>query len=147
MDGILQIESLGADESGRCECCGRVSRKVWGVVNRDGVRLASYFVRWTIGHVFENGANIDVILGKWGEGTGAADRYAIGLEYRVLDDGPSLRVKDAERTPAKSAVADHFLKRTDVIGGSLADTVFAICDTFLIQDQRLTALWHAPEGR
>ena len=146
MNGVLQIEPLGADDTGRCECCGRVSRKIWGVVYRDGLTLASYFVHWSVGHVFENGANIDVILGKWGEGTSAANRYAVGLEYRILDDGPSLMVKDAERTPTKSTLADHFLKRTDIIGDPLADMVFAICDAFLVQDQRLVALWDSPEG-
>jgi hypothetical protein len=146
MDGVLQIEPLGADDTGRCECCGRVSRKVWGVVYRDGLTFASYFVHWTIGHVFENGANIDVILGKWGEGTSAVNRYAVGLEYRILDDGPSLIVRDAERTPAKSAIAENFLKRNDVIGDPLADMVFAICDAFLVQDQRLATLWDSPEG-
>ena len=146
MNGVLEIEPLGADDTGRCECCGRVSRKVWGVVYRDGLTLASYFVHWTIGHVFENGANIDVILGKWGEGTSAANRYAVSLEYRILDNGPSLMVRDAERTHVKSTLAEHFLRRTDVIGDPLVDMVFAICDAFLVQDQRLSALWDEPEG-
>ena len=56
-------------------------------------------------------------------------------------------VKDAERTLGKSTLAEHFLKRTDVIGDPLADMVFAICDAFLVQDQRLAALWDAPEGK
>jgi hypothetical protein len=38
----------------------------------------------------------------------------------------------------------HCLKRGDVIGGPLAHQVFAICDTFLLQDPRLAALWDAP---
>jgi hypothetical protein len=72
--------------------------------------------------------------------------YAVDLEYRILDDGPSLMVRDAERTPAKCALAGHCLKRSAVIGDPLADMVFAICDAFLVQDQRLAALWDSPEG-
>ncbi len=146
MDGVLTIEPLGAGDTGRCECCGRVSRKGWGIVYRDGWALASYFVHWTVGHVFDNGASIDVILGKWGEGTSAADRYAVRLGYRILDDGPSMMVRDAERAHVKSTLAEHCLKRSDVIGQPLADMVFAVCDAFLAQDQRLAALWDAPAG-
>jgi hypothetical protein len=40
----------------------------------------------------------------------------------------------------------HCLKRNDVIGGSLAEQVFAICDAFLVQDPRLAALYDAPAG-
>jgi len=45
-----------------------MSRKVWGLVRSDGYAYATYFVHWTVGHVFDHGANFDVILGKWGKG-------------------------------------------------------------------------------
>jgi hypothetical protein len=147
MNASLEIEPLGAGDTGRCECCGRVSRKVWGLVRRGGFAYATYFVHWTVGHVFANGANFDVILGKWGEGSSASDRYAIRLEYRILDDGPSMRVVDADHKHVNSSLAAHCLKRSDVIGDPLADMVFAIGEAALAQDQRLAALWGAPDGR
>jgi hypothetical protein len=146
MSDAFVIEPLGCDDTGRCECCGRVSRKVWGLVRRDRLPLASYFVHWTVGHVFDSGATIDVILGKWGEGTSAADRYAVRVEYCILDDGPSMMVRDADPAQASSTLAQNHLKRSDVIGDPLADMVFAICDAFLVQDKRLAALWDAPAG-
>jgi len=146
MSAHLSVEPLGADETGRCECCGRVSRKVWGLVRRDGAAYATYFVHWTVGHVFENRAYLDVILGKWGEGTTASNRYAVHLEYRILDNGPSMMIRDSDPKYVSSTLAVHHLKRGDIIGDPLADMVFAVCDAALEQDHRLAPLWEAPEG-
>jgi hypothetical protein len=140
----LQVAPIGSNETGRCECCGRVSRKVWGVVYRDRLTLATYYVHWTVGHVFETGADIDVILGKWGEGSSAEDRYAVRLAYRIFDHGPEMMVIDASHKHVSNTIAAQCLKRSDVIGSPLAQNVFDICDAFLIQDQRLAALWDAP---
>jgi hypothetical protein len=142
----LEIEPLGENETGRCECCGRVSRRIWGLVRRGGAARATYFVHWTVGHVFENGATIDIVLGGWGKGTSAADRCAVRVDYRIFDHGPELMVRDAQRHFVKAELAAHCLKRSDVIGSPLAEQVFAICDAFLVNDRRLAALWDAPAG-
>jgi hypothetical protein len=146
MASVLDVEPLGAKDTGRCECCGRVSRTAWGLVKRDGKAHATYFVHWTIGHVFENGAHIDLVLGRWGDETSAGDRYAVRLDYRIFDHGPELMVRDAERRYVNAGLAAHCLKRSDVIGGPLAQPVFEICDAVLVQDLRLSALWERPEG-
>jgi hypothetical protein len=145
MDAALQIEPLDAADTGRCLFCGHVSRKVRGLVRRDGEPHASYFVHWTVGHVFDHGAHIDIILGRWGDGTSAADRYAVSLEYRILDTGPGVMVIDADRRDiAKSELVGRALRRDDVVGGPLAARVFAVCDAVMVQDPRLAALWEAP---
>jgi hypothetical protein len=146
MASVLDIELLGAKDTARCECCGRNSRTAWGLVKHDGQAHATYFVHWTIGHVFETGANIDLILGRWGDGTSAADRYAVRLDYRIFDRGPELMVRDAERRYVNAGLAAHCLRRSDVIGGPLAEPIFAICDAVLVQHSRLAALWERPEG-
>jgi hypothetical protein len=143
----LQIEPLDAADTGRCPCCGHVSRRVWGLVRRDGEPHASYFVHWTVGHVFDRGAHIDLVLGRWGEGTSAADRYAVSLEHRILDTGPGVMVIDADtRDIAESELVGRALRRTDVIGGSIAARAFAVYDAIMAQDPRLAALWEAPGG-
>jgi hypothetical protein len=71
----------------------------------------------------------------------------VSIKYRVFDKGPEIMVVDAtERAYAMSPRIGHCLKRSDVIGGPLARTVFDICDAFFLQDKRLAALWNAPEG-
>jgi hypothetical protein len=145
MNAPVRIEPLGSADTGRCPCCGRVSRKIWGIWQHDADLRGSYFVHWTIGHVFEKGAHIDVVFAR-GDGASAADFDAVSLEYRVLDSGPGLMVVDAQEGAfSMSPYIGRTLSRSDVIGGRLATTVFAICDAVLAEDRRLGALWDSPE--
>src|SRR5262245_29994794 len=147
MTPALQVEPMDAADTGRCPCCGHVSRKVWGCIRRDGEPHASYFVHWTVGHVFDHGAHIDLIVGRWGEDTSAADRYAVSLEYRIIDTGPGVMVIDADtRDIATSKLVGTALKRADVVGGPIATAVFAIYDAIMQYDPRLAALWDEPSG-
>jgi hypothetical protein len=72
----------------------------------------------------------------------------VSLEYRILDNGPAFMVVDArpDGVAKVGALADHCLKRSDIIGGPLAPIVFDICDAILAEDSRLAALWEAPEA-
>jgi hypothetical protein len=148
MNAVVGIKPLGSKDTGRCPCCGRVSRCVWGLVQRYGNDHGSYFVHWTIGHVFENGADFHIILRGWGKAADDPTRYAVSLQYRVLDNGPAFMVVDArpEAVAKVGALTDHCLKRSDVIGGPLARIVFDICDAILAGDGRLAALWDTPEA-
>jgi hypothetical protein len=123
-----------------------VSRRVWGLWTNGPHGRGSYFVHWTVGHVFENGAHIDLLFaGAKRENDELPEFDAVSVEYRILDTGPGMMVVDA--TPlafAMSSRIGHYLKRGDVIGGPLADQVFAICDAFLLQDPRLANLWDEP---
>ncbi len=96
-------------------------------------------MHWTVGHVLENGADIDLIFaGPEKEGGELPDFHAVSIKYRIFDDGPETMVVDAtERAYAMSPRIGHCLKRSDIIGGPLAKTVFDICDALLLQDRRL----------
>lgn len=106
-------------------------------------------MHWTLRHVSENGADIDLIFaGSKNEGEDFPDSHAVSIKYRVFDRGPEMMVVDAtERAFAMSPRIGHCLKRSDVIGGPLARTVFDTCDAFLLQDTRLAALWDVPQGK
>ncbi len=80
--------------SGRCTCCGKGRRTVWGYVYRDGGPRACYFVEWTLGRS-DCSARFDVVVGQWFDGTSESDRETVSLEYRLLDSGPSFAVVDA----------------------------------------------------
>lgn len=131
------IEKLG-DSRGHCDCCGRDSRSVWGLVNQGEASIAAYWMRWTEGHLEEVGANLDIVLGQWGEGTTSADRVAVALVHRNQDEGsPSLMVIDAQgRLVADGALAAVGLRRDEVIGTPLAPQVFALVDAIYEQDDR-----------
>ena len=128
-----------------CDCCGRATRSLNGYANDDLGALASYFVHWTEGHVDENGANFDFIIGEWG-GAPASARVAVSLEYRVGRTGPGFGVIDATNRPvSKSALVGRGLKREEVIGTPLADQIFSIVDAIWLQDDRIVDLQPSPD--
>src|SRR5690349_11745131 len=89
----FEVKQTGAS-SGHCDCCGTTTKRVWGLVNKDGSAIAAYFVCWTTGKP-DHGAAFDLILGKWGDGTTREDRYAVGLDFRVIEGSPQFMVVDA----------------------------------------------------
>lgn len=141
MTASITIELAGSNDTGTCDCCGRSSRCVWGYAYRDGAAVAAYYVHWTLGHVPDQGANIDLILGRWGDETTAGDRSFVALAYRLLDTGPSMMVIDAGTRPvAKGGIADKALRRDEVIGTSIAQEAFRVVDAVLAQDDRVAEL-------
>jgi hypothetical protein len=131
----LEIEPDGSQDFGPCTCCGDDSRTVWGFVHRGNGTEAAYFVHWSLGKVAEHGAHVDLILGRWGEGTERADRYAVSLEFRR---GAGVAVIDATgRDIARHDLVARGLRRDEVIGTPLAQAVFDIIDAIWVQDGRI----------
>ena len=125
---------------GPCKCCGNMTQREWGYVNQGDATIAAYFVEWTPGHV-QNPANFDLILGAWGPAAAPRDRKAVALDFRRSDTGPAFTVIDAaDRPVGKNSLVGEALKREQVIGEPVANTVFAICDAVLLQDHRLAPL-------
>lgn len=133
----LTVEKLD-ESSGLCECCGTTSRCVWGLVHRGSETVAAYWMHWTAGHLQQHGANLDLVIGEWGENASAEKRAVVALEHRQQPDGsPALMVIDsAERPVARRDLAAAALTRADVIGSPIAEQVFAITDAIYLQDDR-----------
>ena len=137
---VLDIDPANHKEFGPCDCCGTLTHRVWGNIERDGATLAVYSVEWTPGHE-ERQANFDFIIGPWGEGTDGAERFAVSLAYRVFDTGPSFMVMDSTDRPfGKSALTSKALTRDEVIGQPIAKQVFDFCDAIYLKDIRIAAL-------
>ena len=130
----LVVEPAG-ETLGRCDCCGRTSHTLLGYVHEaGGPTLAAYFIRWTEGHVDEFGADLDLVVGAWGEGASPANRATVSLFGRRVEDGaPSLTLVDARPEPT---LAEHALKRDEVVGTPRADHIFRITDAIYAQDER-----------
>lgn len=127
---------------GPCSCCGKMTRRVWGYVSQGEATLAAYFVEWTPGHK-DHAANSDFVVGRWGQGTEAADRKAVAIAFRHEPTGPAFMVVDAaERQVGTSPLVCEALRREQVIGTSIATTVFALCDSVFTQDGRISELRH-----
>jgi hypothetical protein len=134
---LFTVETMG-ESSGHCDCCGNKSRCVWGMVSDGDSAVAAYWMHWTVSHLTEPGANLDLILGRWGDSASAEDRVVVSLLHRQQPDGsPALMVIDAaDRPAAKGELSRTALARTDVIGTPLAAQVFAIADAIYEQDDR-----------
>jgi hypothetical protein len=137
----ITVEPDGSKDSGPCGCCGNMSRAVWGYIRDAGNPLAAYYVHWTLGRV-DHGANFDLVLGKWGEGTSSKDRCVVAVAFRWMSNNPQFMVIDAEGRPAAKpgALADRALRRDQVIGTPLAAEVFAMIDAIWLKDQRIAEL-------
>lgn len=130
----MRIEPLG-QSSGRCDCCGNESQSVWGLVHDGGETVAAYWMHWTLGHLWDLGANLDLLIGRWGD---ADERVAVSLRHRESPtDGPEVMVIDAGARPiASSSLASAALARADVVGTPFAQTVFGLVDIIYEQDSR-----------
>ena len=136
-------EPSGSRE-GHCECCGNSTRRVWGLVSEAGATVAAYFVTWTVGKP-DHGAAFDLVFGTWGDHTQVEDRYALALDFRVLDGVPQFMVVDAHgRMRAEGELFAKSFKRSEVIGTPLALQLFALVDCIYLSDKRLDELhqWH-----
>jgi hypothetical protein len=141
MPAAITIEPTGSHDTGVCDCCGRSSRRVWGNAHVDGRCIAVYFVHWTLGHVPDQGANIDLIVGEWGAAATPEHRSALALAYRLTDTGPAMMVIDATTRPiAGSGLASRALRRDEVVSTAQAQQAFAIADAIIAQDNRVAEL-------
>jgi len=134
----LTVEPSGEKDFGPCECCGGISRTVWGYVHEGSRSLASYFVQWKLGQIPRHGANFDLILGKWGEGAGPDDRVAVSLRFRRTEKGPSFMVVDAtDRPTAKGDLAGAALERDMVLGSRWEQEAYDVVDAVWLKDERI----------
>jgi hypothetical protein len=136
------LEQSGAT-SFACKCCGGTTRRVWGYLHSESGERSAYFVQWTQGRVELHGAFFDFVIGRWGDGTSAADRALASLEFQRLDTGPSFMVIDASRRGNArdyTSIAASVLNRADVIGTPLAAQLYELVDAVWLQDGRIREL-------
>lgn len=140
----LRVTPDGDQVTGRCDCCGRISRRVSGTISTADAAVAAYTVWWTVGHMVERGAEIDLICGRWGDGTSASDRFVVRLHHFIAATGPWVMVQDASLADGLDRLAAHALRRDEIIGTPRAAEAFALYDAIALQDARLAELFGAP---
>jgi hypothetical protein len=143
----ITIELGKEKESGPCECCGQMSRTVWGYLSVDAVSRAVYYVQWTLGQVKKHGANIDLVLGDWGDGSTPAERVALSLVYRVGPHGPEFGSIDPDARPhANAGLADKRIPGRHVIGNPVSADAYAFLHAIFGQDPRVSELVQASQS-
>jgi hypothetical protein len=135
----FRTEQTGANV-GHCDCCGCTTKRVWGLVHLDRDAVAAYFVGWAEQKP-DHGATFDLILGKWGDSATRLDRFAVALDYRIVEASPQFMIVDArDRLSSHGDLVSAALKRSDVIGTALAPQIFAVVDAIYMGDSRLEEL-------
>lgn len=138
---MIEIEPASMRSSGRCACCGKSRRTIWGYVFVNGGPRACYFVEWTIGPSLGAGscsARFDVVVGEWFDGTTEEDREAVSLEYHLINGRPSFEVVDAAGRPA--AEVGRAAKKSEIEGTPLAAEAITIAGAVLEKDHRVREL-------
>lgn len=138
MDETMSITStLWNESTGHCDCCGRVSKKIWGDLSDATGTQAVYFVHWTVGAP-EHCPNIDLVLGRWGDGADPVDRDLVSLAYRPGPDGGSFMVIDGQgRPPDTRSICGRALRRDEVVDTPLASHVFSLVDALWLTEPRI----------
>lgn len=135
---MLKVEEGGESDRAECACCGKSSRSVNGYIFDSEGPIAAYFVHWTEG-ALNHDPNIDIIVGRWGEGSGPEARCGVSIRYRL---GVGFMVIDAGSRPFANghALFTRALPRAEVVGTELASEVFSLLDAAWLQDSRLEEL-------
>lgn len=85
-----------------------------------------------------HGAEFYLILGKFGDGTTAADKFAVALHYFIEPERFGFMVVDAHKTSiASDPLVGRALRREEVIGTPLAQEVFELVDAIWLEDTHI----------
>lgn len=113
------------------------SKRVWGLVHRNHTPYAAYYAQWPLkgSDTFE--ISIHLVLGKWGEGCSASDRFVISVAHRDVPK-PGFMVTDASCASDYEALAHRLVTRQEVLATpELRDEVFELLDEIWKQDRRV----------
>jgi hypothetical protein len=134
---VISIDPCESSTSGACSCCGKPTETVWGYVYVDDGARAIYFCRWAQGHI-ENGMASALSIGGWGEDSNPAQRQLIGLDCRVLEDGPAFMVINAADSPwGDEEELGTKLSREAALASPLRQECFDILDRIIEDDGRV----------
>lgn len=143
----IRVEPTKSNDTGPCDCCGQMSRTVWGYLYVDDVSRAVYYVQWTLNQVPRHGANVDLVMGDWGDGSTSAKRVAVSLVYRVGPNGPEFgSIDPGERPHASSGLADHRIPGRHVLGNPVGADAYAFLHAIFGQDPRVAELVQAAQA-
>ena len=135
---MFQFEERTITNYGPCECGGDTSLLASGLVRRDQEPYAAYQVHWTKNQVAKHGAEFYIVLGEFGDGTTAADKFAVALHFFVEDERHGFMVVDADQTSiASHPLVGSALPRSNVIDTPLAEEVFELVDAIWLEDENI----------
>ena len=98
----------------------------------------AYICQWTVDGP-DHAANIDLVMGAWGNGTTADERALVSLLYR-RSESSFMVIDAAPRLEKVSGLASAALARNEVIGTWIAQSAFLVVDVVWDDDPRIADL-------
>jgi hypothetical protein len=119
-----------------CDCCGQRTHGLSGWLSTVDGTVAAYLMHWTESRPDHN-ANIDLVIGKWGDSASPADRKGASLLFNRLGGG--FMVIDAASRPFSSnqELFTMALSREEIIGTPFATELFKMTDAIWLHDTRI----------
>ena len=140
---VITIEIRDIKGPHPCDCCGANTYNVRGFVYEDGDAHAVYFAGWSEGHE-DRGVSLAIGLGDWGEGSGVADRYSVGLEARVTDAEIQFAVIDPARSPwGETKFLGRMMERQQALAHPAIKHIFHLAEHIVRDDPRVNAVLEA----
>lgn len=136
---MFHFEETSVNDYGPCACCGDLSLLASGMVRLNEEPYAVYQAHWTNQQVIQHGAEFYIILGEWGDGTTAANRFAVALHFFVESDRFGFMIVDADQTSiASHPLVGRALARAEVLDTPLAGETFDLVDAIWLQDPNIS---------
>jgi hypothetical protein len=126
----MPITLIQHDHLGVCPCCGSQTERTSGLVETNGIPIAGYLVKWTVG---------DPTHGmRWLISLPDASGQQVCVDMAYSFEHTSFMLRDRgeyQWAPDEIADAGDMLDRADVVGTPLAERVFAIADEIWVSDR------------
>jgi hypothetical protein len=120
-----------------CDCCGQRTQSLSGWLSTfDGTTVAAYLMNWTESRPDHN-ANIDLVIGKWGEFASPADRKGASLLFNRSGGGFMVIDAATRAFSSNQALFTQALSRLDIVGTPFSKENFDMVDAIWLQDTRI----------
>jgi hypothetical protein len=130
--GTIRIEPEDPIKENLRRQCQGTNRLLHGYVYEDEFARGVYFVEWCDGEHPNKSAFLSIGLGAYSDGTSAADRRSVCIEWRA--DGMRLAEEPARDRPE---LLGAFIPRNEALKLANIDHVWHVADHIVVDDPRV----------
>jgi hypothetical protein len=133
----LRIEFEKPVQDDPCSCCGGRTTRLTRFVYLDDHAHAVYYGSFSDMHP-DQGVNVAISLGNWGEGSEPKDRVAFALQIRSTESEFQVGVVDAKYSPWQDAdILGRMLDRSEALKHPWLQEVFHLTDHIVMEDNEV----------
>jgi len=133
--GVIRIEPEDPVKDSPCLTCGGTNRLLHGYVYDDEDAHGIYFLEWCDGEHPAKAAFLTIGLGEFGEGSSAADRKSVCIQWH--GEGMGLTDEPARDRPG---LLGAFVPREAALAMPHIDQVWHVADHVVLNDPRVSVV-------